>query len=151
MKIQTEIVINATKEEVWHVITDIENSVNTIGAIERIEVLDKPETGVLGLKWKETRTMFGQEATEVMWITDAKENEYYQTRAENRGAVYVSRLALKEAGENTILTMGFEGEAQSFGAKLMSFLTGFMFKGATQKAIQQDLIDIKAAVEKAED
>ena len=147
MKIKTEVVINGTKEDVWRVITDIDGSVETIRAIESIDVLEKPDVGVVGLKWKETRTMFGQQATEVMWITDAKENEYYQTRAESHGAIYVSRFDLEEDGDKTLLTMGFEGEALGFGAKVMSFLTGFMFKGATEKALKEDLIDIKAAVE----
>ena len=147
MKIETEVLINGTKEDVWRVITDIDGSVETIRAIETIDVLARPSAGVVGLKWEETRTMFGQQATEVMWITDAKENEYYQTRAESHGAIYVSRFDLEEDGDKTLLTMGFEGEAQGLGAKVMSFLTGFMFKGATEKALKEDLIDIKAAVE----
>ncbi|MCP4140205.1 MAG: SRPBCC family protein [Chloroflexi bacterium] len=149
MKVKATVSIKGKKEDVWNAITDIEGSVERVGAIESIEILEKPETGILGLKWKETRTMFGQEATEVMWITDAKENEYYQTRAENHGAVYVSRLEVEEVGNETTLTMGFEGEPQGLGAKIMSFLTGFMFKGATEKALKQDLIDIKAFVEKS--
>ena len=151
MKIKAKVSIKGRKEDVWHAITDIEGSVERISAIESIDILEKPASGILGLKWKETRTMFGKEATEIMWITDAKENEYYQTRAESHGALYISRLEIEEAGEETKLTMGFEGEAQSLGAKIMSFLTGFMFKGATEKALKQDLIDIKAFVEESTD
>ena len=149
MRVQATVSIKGRKEDVWSAITNIEGSVKWISAIESIEVLEKPASGILGLKWKETRTMFGKEATEIMWITDAKENEYYQTRAESHGALYISRLEIEEAGEETKLTMGFEGEAQSLGAKIISFLTGFMFKGATEKALKQDLIDIKAFVEKS--
>ena len=151
MKVKAKVSIKGRKEDVWHAITDIEGSVGRISAIESIDILEKPASGILGLKWKETRTMFGKEATETMWITDAKENEYYQTRAESHGALYISRLEIEEAGDETNLTMGFEGEAQSLGAKIMSFLTGFMFKGATEKALKQDLIDIKAFVEKTTD
>ena len=147
MKVKADITINSAKEAVWRVITNIENSVNTISAIENIEVLEKPENGLVGLKWQETRTMFGQQATEIMWITEAQENAYYRTRAENNGAVYISELRVEGSGDKTLLSMEFEGEAQSFGAKLMSFLTGFLFKGATEKAIKQDLEDIKVAVE----
>jgi len=95
MKLEAKVCIDGTKEQIWQVITDIENSVNIIQAIEEIEVLEKPAEGLVGLKWRETRTMFGQTATEVMWITDAKENEFYQTRAENHGAIYVSKLTSK--------------------------------------------------------
>jgi len=44
-----------------------------------IEVLEKPDAGFVGFKWKETRKMFGKEATEIMWITDSVENEYFST------------------------------------------------------------------------
>lgn len=149
MKLKAEIIINGTKEQIWKVITDIEGSVETINAIEKIEILEQPESGVLGLKWEETRTMFGKSATEIMWITEAIDNEYYQTRAENNGAIYISRLQIEDMGGQTKLTMEFEGEAQSAAAKIMSFLTGFLFKGATEKALQADLKDIKSSVEQA--
>ena len=92
--------------------------------------------------------MFGKIATEVMWITAAKENDYYQTRAESHGAIYISKLQIEEKEGKTYLTMVFDGEAQSLMAKIMSVATGFLFKSATQKALQKDLEDIKAAVEK---
>lgn len=148
MKVEAKICIDGTKEQIWQVITDIENSVNNIKAIEEIEVLEKPADSLVGLKWRETRTMFGQSATEVMWITDARENEYYQTRAENHGAVYISTLKIEENGNGNCLWMGFEGEPQGVFAKIMGFVTGFIFKGATQKALHADLEDIKAAVER---
>ena len=149
MKLKAEIIIDGTKEQIWQVITDIEGSIDRISAIEKIDILDKPVSGMLGLKWEETRTMFGKSATEIMWITDVVENEYYQTRAESNGAIYKSRLQIEESGDKSKLTMEFEGEAQSAVAKIMSFLTGFMFKSATEKALQEDLKDIKAYVEKS--
>ena len=133
MKLKAETTINGTKAQVWRVITDIEGSVETIRAIEEIEILEQPQSGVLGLKWEETRTMFGKSATEIMWITEAEENEYYQTRAENHGAIYISRLQIEEIGDQAKLTMEFEGEAQSTAAKIMSFLTSFIFKGALKR------------------
>ena len=148
MKLKAEIIINGTKEQIWQVITDIEGSIDRISAIEKIDILDKPESGMLGLKWEETRTMFGKSATEIMWITEVVENEYYQTRAESNGAIYKSRLKIEETGDKSKLTMEFEGAAQSAFAKIMSLLTGFMFKSATEKALQEDLKDIKAFVEK---
>ena len=148
MKVKVQISINASKESIWHVITNIENSTDTISGIEKIELLEQPADGIIGLKWRETRIMFGKTATEVMWITDAVENEFYQTRAESHGSIYISRLSISEGDGENRLTMEFKGEPQSFGAKLMYAITGFMFKGATQKALLQDLQDIKVAVEK---
>jgi hypothetical protein len=149
MRVQVRVCIDGTKEDIWQVITDIKGSEKTIGAIEGIEILEKPATGLTGLKWRETRTMFGQTATEVMWITDVKENDYYQTRAESHGAIYISKLQIEEQEDKTYLTMAFHGQAQSLAAKIMSVATGFLFKSATQKALQKDLEDIKVAVEKS--
>ncbi|MBC8335249.1 MAG: SRPBCC family protein [Anaerolineales bacterium] len=150
MKIESNICIDDTKEQIWKVITDIENSVNTIEAIEKIEILERPASGLLGLKWRETRIMFGKSATEVMWITDSAENEYYQTRAESHGAVYISRLQIETQGGETCLRMLFEGEPQGTFAKIMAAATSFIFKGATQKALDEDLRNIKASVENSD-
>jgi carbon monoxide dehydrogenase subunit G len=147
MNIEVQVDINGTKEEVWKVITDIENSTETIRGIEKIEVLEKPADSFVGLKWRETRTMFGKTATEVMWITDAEENKSYKTRAESHGAVYVTKFDLSEEGKNVRLTMNFEGTPQTFGAKIMSALMGGMMKKSTEEALMQDLMDIKAKVE----
>ena len=64
-----------------------------ISGIEKIEVLEKPSHGLVGLKWEETRIMFGKTAIEIMWITEAEDNSHYQTRAEHRNVVYISKLS----------------------------------------------------------
>ena len=149
MKFEAKTHISGTKEAVWQVITNIDESVKNIGAIQEIEVLERPPSGIVGLKWRETRTMFGREATEVMWITDSKENDYYQTRAESHGAIYVSKLQIVQSGDGVDLTMSFDGQAQTFMAKIMSVIPGILFKSATEKALLQDLEDIKSTVENA--
>ena len=148
MNLKTQVEIQGSKEKIWGVISDIENASNTITGIEKIEILEKPKDDLVGLKWRETRTLFGKTATEIMWITDAVKNESYKTRAESHGAVYITNLFISEQDGKTSLTMDFSSKAQNFGAKFLSAAMGFMFKNATKKALQQDLNDIKAAVEK---
>lgn len=147
MEFKTDIQIKANKEKVWAIISDIENSKDSISAIGSIEILEQPSDGMVGLKWKETRTMFGKQATEIMWITEASENEYYQTRAESHGAIYISRLWIDENENSSTLNMSFNGTPVTFGAKVMSALIGWMFKSATAKALKKDLEDIKKAAE----
>ncbi len=139
--------INSSKSKVWQAITDIQHCQKMISSILAIEVLEQPNEGIIGLKWQETRKMFGKEATEIMWITDAEENSYYKTRAESHGAVYISQLSLEEQAGVTRLTMSFTAQAQSLFAKIMSNLMGFMIQGSMKKALMQDLTDIKAFVE----
>ncbi|MFC1795824.1 hypothetical protein ACFL1V_01820 [Pseudomonadota bacterium] len=93
--------------------------------------------------------MFGKEATETMWVTDSVENEYYSTRAASHGSVYVSRLSLTESARKTTLTMSFSSEARSWVAKILSTLMGVFIKGAIEKELQKDLVDIKKYVEQS--
>ena len=141
--------IESTPSKIWKVITDIENSVTTIRGIQKIEVLEKPESGLTGFKWRETRTMFGKEATEVMWITGAEENRSYSVRAESHGSVYLTDFRIEEEDGAVMLTTEFRSEPQSFGAKLMNGLFGKMMRKATAAAFLEDLEDIKKAVESA--
>ncbi|MBX2879475.1 MAG: hypothetical protein KTR32_06045, partial [Granulosicoccus sp.] len=90
--------------------------------------------------------MFGKEATETMWISDAEPGHWYETTAENHGMIYQSRLALKELGEQTELTMSFACKPQTFSAKVFN-LVSFLFNGTIQKAFAADLQDIKAHAE----
>ena len=147
MEIKCTVTIQGSKEEIWNIITNIENAAATIGGIESVKVLEKPDQGLIGLKWQETRTVFGKSATETMWITEALDNEYYWTRAENHGMVYKSGMSLKEVNGATELTMTFKSEAQRFGSRILSATMGLMMKNATKKMILKDLEDIKAKVE----
>ena len=110
MNLSLSIDIQASRERVWQVISGIENAVNVISGIEKLEILEQPAEGLVGLKWEETRTLFGKTATEIMWITEAEENSSYQTRAESHGAVYITRLSLDENNGISTYTMRFSGE-----------------------------------------
>lgn len=147
MRVGAEVDVAAPKHVVWNIITNIDEAQHTITAIEKIEVLERPPQGLLGLKWRETRTMFGKTAIEVMTVTEVEEGTHYCTEAESHGSAYFSKLSVAEVGDATRLTMTFRGEAQSFGAKVMSAVLGPLFKGATEKAMRQDLLDIKAKAE----
>ncbi len=148
MQVSVQVSIDGSREAIWKTITDFENCADWISAIEKMEILEKPDSGLVGLKWRETRTMFGKTATEEMWITSAVENESYDVRAESHGTVYESTLGISDGEDGRqVLTMVFGAEPQGMVAKLMSALMGWMFKGATVKALQGDLDDIKAHVE----
>ena len=149
MQCSTSIEISRPRADVWKAISDIQNAAGMISGILSLEVLENPDTGLVGFKWKETRKMFGKEATEIMWITDAAENEYYCTRAESHGSVYKTRLSLNDDGGQTRLTMAFTGEPQTMGAKVMSFFMGGLMKGSMEKELLRDLTEIKKFVEQS--
>ena len=85
MMVEAQVTINGSKAAIWAAITNIENASETLSGIENIEVLEKPANGLVGLKWRETRMLFGEPATVEKWITAAAENKFYKTRAESDG------------------------------------------------------------------
>ena len=148
MIVKVQVTINGSKEAIWAAITNIENASDTISGIERIEVLEKPANGLVGLKWRETRMLFGKPATADKWITDAAENRFYKTRAESDGFVFLSTMSLSESNAGVTLTSVHDSKPQSIVAKVMSIPMGLLFKGVAKKALLQDLNDIKASVER---
>jgi len=149
MKVLVDIEIDKPKDVVWSAITDIENSPDMISGILALKILEQPKDGLVGLKWEQTRLMFGKEASEIMWITESVENEYYCTRAESHGSVYITKLSLSQNGKKTLLTMTFSGEAQAIFIKIVSACLGIFMKKPMKKMLLKDLEDIKEYVEQS--
>ena len=147
MLVEVQVTIEGSAAAVWAAMTDIEHAATLIRGIDKIEILDRPVSGLVGLKWRETRMLFGKPATADKWITEAAENAFYKTRAESDGFIFVSTMQLAEDPAGVTLTSIHDSIPQTMGAKIMSIPMGLLFKGVARKALVQDLIDIKAAVE----
>lgn len=148
MLVAVQVTIKESKAAVWAAATDIENAAAFISGIDKIEILDKPENGLVGLKWRETRMLFGKPATADKWITEAAEHSHYKTRAESDGFIFLSTLQIAESSGGITLTSIHDSQPQTFMAKFMSIPMSLFFKGVAKKALLQDLADIKRAVEK---
>ncbi|HZS08124.1 MAG TPA: SRPBCC family protein [Blastocatellia bacterium] len=146
MIVEAQVTINGSRAAIWAALTNIENASETISGIENIEVLEKPANGLVGLRWRETRMYFGKPATVEKRVTDAAENEFYKTRAESDGFVFLSTMSITESGRGITLTSSHETNPQGIVAKLRSSPM-FLFKGVVKKALLKDLNDIKSAVE----
>lgn len=148
MLVEVQVTINGPKAAIWAAITNIENAAEIISGIDKIEVLEKPAAGLVGLKWRETRMLFGKPAAADKWITDAVENEFYKTRAEDNGFVFLSTMRISESSGGMTLASSHDSQPQGIVAKIMSIPMRLFFKGVAKKALLQDLNDIKAAVER---
>ncbi len=146
MIVEARVTINGSKSSVWAAITKIENASQTISGIEKIELIDQPANGLVGLKWRETRMLFGKPATVEKWITDAAENEFYRAKAEDGGFVFLTTKRISESTGGITLAESHESKPQTIVA-FLSVPMLFLFKGVMKKALLQDLNDIKAAVE----
>jgi len=148
MIFEAQVTIDATRAAVWSAMTDIENASKIIRGIQSVEILERPAAGLVGLKWRETRILFGKPAAVDKWIIEAAENEFYETRAESDGSEFLSTMKISESGGVVTLSSTHVAEPQSSIARVLSIPMGFLFKGMATKALQQDLNDIKAAVER---
>src|SRR5215216_2688495 len=117
MIVEVQVTINGSRAAIWAAITDIEHAAETIRGIDSIEVLEKPARGLVGLKWRETRMLFGKPATAEKWITEAAENEFYKTRAESDGFVFLSTTSISEGGGGMTVTSSHDSQPQSVVAK----------------------------------
>jgi hypothetical protein len=147
MIVEVQVTIKGSRTAVWNAITNIENAAEFISGIEKIEVVETPANGLVGFKWRETRMYFGKPATVEIWITDAVEKEFYKTKAESDGYLFLSTMSISESSDGITLTSSHDYKPQSAVAKLKS-ISMFLFKGMIKKILQQDLNDIKSAVER---
>jgi hypothetical protein len=149
MLVEEQVTISGSKSAVWAAITNIEHASEIIKGIDKIEVLEKPANGLVGLRWRETRMLFGKPATAEKWITDAAEEQCYKTRAEDGGFVFLTTMSIAESSNSSVtLASSHDSQPQTIVARLMSIPMGLLFKGVAKKAILQDLNDIKTAVER---
>lgn len=148
MNIVRSIDIVASPRAAWSIVANIRGSAEVVEGIDSIEVLEEASgPGLNGFKWKETRTLMGRESTEIMWIVDSSQPHFYESRAESHGSVYQSRVELQEIDGGVRLVMNFSGEATTLMARILWFFTGWIARRSLIKVIDQDLRDMKRAVE----
>jgi len=140
--------VNASADVVWGILTDIEGSVDTIAAIEKIEILSDDTTFGVGFAWRETRTMFGRTATEEMEVIEVTPGESYAVEADPDGSNYRSVMSVAATGAGTsTVSMEFSADPKSAVSKLIGATVGRLFSGSMKKAIAADLDDIAQEAE----
>ncbi len=145
MKAEVEVRIDAPPDVVFDTALDIPRWPAIISAITSTEMLSEGPLQV-GSRFRETRIMFGREASEDMTIAELDRPRRYVFTAENHGARYLSEHDLIPDGEATRFIMRFSGTPASLTARLMAPL-GWFLAGTMRKMIAGDLEDLKKAVE----
>lgn len=138
--------IDAPPQRVFAVFTDLARAAENMQGVKRLDVLTDGPIGK-GTRFRETRVMFGREATEEMEITAFEPDQSYTVGCDAHGAHYVTRFDFHPDGEGTRVEMCFGVTPLSLFARLLSPLSRFMM-GGLKKALDQDLSDLKAAVER---
>ncbi|MET9832690.1 SRPBCC family protein [Streptomyces sp. NPDC006385] len=139
--------VAAGQGPVWEALTDLAGMERVLSGVSKVEVVTEGAFGV-GTRWRETRRMFGKEATEEMWVTACEPPERYVVEAESHGTRYVSEWLLRADGPSaTTVRMTFTAVAPSGVPGLLAKLLGGVGARAVSKAVAKDLDDIAAAVE----
>jgi hypothetical protein len=140
--------VSASPEALFAAASDFANAPSRISGIKKMEMLTQGPAGV-GTKFRETRVMFGREATETMEVVAFEPGRSYTLRAMSCGCEYTTKVSVEPTGGNASeISFDFASVPQTFGAKVMGAAMGWMMKGACVKMVRRDLLDLKGAVEK---
>lgn len=147
MIVEAQLPIRGSRAAVWAAITDIADAASFIKGIEKIDLLHTPAQGLVGLKWRETRILFGKPAAVDKWITAATDGQHYTTEAAEGGFVFLTTFRIADGEGGSVLVSRHETRPQGFLPSLQAIPMKLFFRGVIRKAILKDLEDIKAAVE----
>ncbi len=146
MHYQSERKIGRPRAEVFRAFTDLERVPTRVEGIERLEVLTEGPMQV-GTRFRETRKMFGREATEEMTVTEFTELRGYVATAESCGARYRAEYTFDDAADGTKVSFTFEAKPVTFMAKVMTPITGPLARRMMKKCFEKDMDDLTAAIE----
>jgi 2-aminobenzoate-CoA ligase len=138
--------VQAAPERTFQTFADFANTAHHISGIISTEVLTEGPIGI-GSRFRETRRMFGREASEEMEVTIFDPPKSYSLRAFSHGTEYRTRFEFTPENGATMVKMIFEARPQSFMAKFMALFMGGLAKRTVINMIRQDLLDGKAAAE----
>lgn len=145
MNLRIERTVAADPKTVFAAASDFANAPRRITGIQKVEMLTQGPVGV-GTRFRETRQMFGKQATETMEVTAFEPGRSYVLGCENHGCRYSSEIRVEPDGKGSKLTMHFAATPLTRMAKVMAFLMKPMIRSVA-KHVAKDLDDLKASLE----
>lgn len=139
--------INSDPATVFTRATDVAAWPDSIPAVIKTEVLTEGPVGE-GTRFRETRKMFGKEASEEMTFSAFEPSSRYCLRCENHGARYEFEHLVTPDGDGTKLEMRGTIEATNPVSKVMMTLFAPMRKQFVNQCTA-DLDHLKASIEGA--
>jgi hypothetical protein len=140
--------VRAPQHVVFAAASDLRGAPQRIPAILKLDVLtDGPIRA--GTRFRETRKMFGREATEEMEVLTLDAPRSYTVGCESHGCRYHTEFRFAARDGGTDVEMEFRAEPLTFFAKAMSILMAPLAKQIL-KECTKDLDSLAAAIENAD-
>ncbi|MEV6651847.1 SRPBCC family protein [Streptomyces sp. NPDC051219] len=140
--------LSVSADRAWEALTDLQGMPAVLTGVESVEVLT-PGPFAVGTRWRETRRMFGKQATEEMSVTACERPKRYVVEAESAGTHYVSEFSFDRTGpETTTVRMHFSARPPGGFAGLLAKVFGALGTRAVEKAVAKDLADVAASLER---
>jgi uncharacterized protein YndB with AHSA1/START domain len=137
--------VNAPRDRVFEVFTDLSRAAERISGIRRLEILTDGPVGK-GTRFRETRVMFGREATETFEFTDFQPGRLYTVCANSCGAIFESTFTFTPEGSATQVVMTMQTKPVTLLAKVAT-LFSFLCAGMMKRIMTQDLDDLARVAE----
>jgi uncharacterized protein YndB with AHSA1/START domain len=138
--------INAPPARVFDVFTDFAHAAQRIPAITKLELLSDGSVRK-GTRFRETRVVFKQQATQELEIAAFEPPRAYAVSCTTGGVRYVTTFTFAAAGGGTEVVVEMQTEALTAMAKLMSPATSMMLGGMISKCLTDDVQAIKTFIE----
>jgi len=138
--------VDAPADKIFALMSDFPNAPDRISSIKRIEMLTSGPVGV-GTKFKETRVMFGKEATETMEVVEFVPPKTYTLFSLSCGVEFTVKLRCVPEGSGSNLSWECETKPVTLVGKLFSPIGKLMMGMMMKKCVMKDLADIKRVAE----
>lgn len=138
--------INAPPARVFEAFTDFAHAAERIPAITKLELLtDGPVRK--GTRFRETRVVFKQQATEELEVTAFDPPRAYGVGCTSCGVRYATTFTFAPVDGGTEVIVELQTEALTTMAKLLSPVTSVMLGGMVGKCLTDDVEAIKTFIE----
>ncbi|MEK7756681.1 MAG: SRPBCC family protein [Planctomycetota bacterium] len=143
MQFSTHVSADATRT--FDVFSDLRSADQRVGGIRKLEVLTDGPVGK-GTRFKETRIMFGREATETMEVSAFEPGKSYTVTCSSCGVAWSTTFRFTPDGGGTRVDLEMVCRPLTFFARLMSPL-GSLMAGSMKKCVEADMADLRKYLE----
>lgn len=146
MQIAVECFVEALPDAAFSTAIDISNWPRFISGVQSVELLT-PGPVAAGTRFRETRSMFGRQASEDMTLAQVEPPHRFLLTAFNHGTAYRAEHLFAPEAAGTRPTHVSEGRPATLLTRLFTPL-GWLFLGTLKRQLESDLADLKLEAER---